>query len=107
MDSFGEELQDLQTTKSKKLSHQRKIRVTQRILKRLKNNLLKFYEHVVRMEDNRWHKRLMTCSLGGRRRQGQPEVKWEEEIERVMKQRNLTADDTTNSQLWRRTTSNR
>jgi len=68
--------------------------------------MLKFYEHVVCMEDNRWPKLLMTWSLGGRRRRRQPEVKWEEEVERVMKQRNSTTDDTTNWQLWRLTTSN-
>jgi hypothetical protein len=83
-----------------------KIRVTQRILERLKNNVLKFYEHVICMEDSRWPKRLMTWSLGGRRGRRQPEVKCDEETEKVMKQRNLTTDDTTNWQLWQLTNSN-
>jgi len=81
---FGEELQDLQTTKSKKRSHQRKIRVIQRILECLKNNVLKLCEHVLCMDDNRRPKRLMAGTLGGIQRR-QPEVKWEEEIEMVMK----------------------
>jgi hypothetical protein len=70
--------------------------------------MLKLYEHVACMEDNRWPKRLMTWSLGGRRRRGgQPELKWEEEVERVMKQRSLKAEGATDWQLWRLTTSNR
>jgi len=68
--------------------------------------VVNLYEHLVCMEDNKWPKRLTTWSLEGRRRR-QPKVKWEEEIERVMKQRNLTADDTTNWQLWQPTVSNR
>jgi len=57
------------------------------------------------MEDNRWPKQIMTWSLEGRC-QGWPEVNWEREDERVRKQRNSTADDITNWQLWRLQTSN-
>jgi hypothetical protein len=62
--------------------------VTQTILERLDKNMLKWYGHVVRMEDNRWPKRIMTWSPEERRRRGRPEVKWEKEVERVTKQRN-------------------
>ena len=58
------------------------------ILERMENNMLKWYGHVVRMEDSRWPKIIMYWALGGRR--GRPEVKWGKEIERVMKQGNLT-----------------
>jgi hypothetical protein len=37
------------------------------------------------MEDNRWPKRIMAWSPEGRRR-GRPEMKWERELERLMKQ---------------------
>jgi len=69
--------------------------------------MLKLYEHVVCMVDNRWPKQLTTWSLGGRRRRRQPKVNWEEEIVMIMEKRNLAADDTTNWQLWRLTTSTR
>jgi hypothetical protein len=72
--------------------------VTQTILERMENNILKWYEHVLCMEDNRWPKRIMTWSLDGRRR-GRPRMKWEREVERVMKQKNLTPEDTVNWQL--------
>jgi hypothetical protein len=44
----------------------------------------------------------MTWSLEGRRR---PKIKWEREVERVMKQ-NLTPEDTVIWQLWRKATEN-
>jgi len=47
----------------------------------------------IRNGGNRWPKRIMTWSPGGRRRQGRPEVKCEKEGDRVMKQRNLTGDE--------------
>ena len=36
------------------------------ILERMENSMLKWYGHVVHMEDERWPKRIMTWSLGGR-----------------------------------------
>jgi len=45
--------------------------------------------NVVHRLDNRWPKRIMTWSPGGRRRRGRSEVKWGKEFERVMKQRKL------------------
>jgi hypothetical protein len=69
--------------------------------------MLKCYGHVVRMGDNRWPIRIMIWSPEGRRRRGQPEVKWEKEVERAVKQRNLTSEDAENLKLWRLTTSNR
>jgi hypothetical protein len=42
----------------------------------MENNMLKLYGHVLRMEDNKWPKRLMTWSPEGRRRGGgRPEMK--------------------------------
>lgn len=46
---------DLQTNKIEKQNHQRKMQVTQTILERLEN-MLKWYGHVVCMEDNSWEK---------------------------------------------------
>jgi hypothetical protein len=52
----------------------KKMGVTQIILERMENNMLKWYGHVVCMEVNRWSKR-MTWSPEGRRRRGRSEVK--------------------------------
>jgi hypothetical protein len=57
--------------------------------------------------DIRWPIRIKTWPPEGRRRRGRPEVKWEKEVKRVVKQRNLTPDDAENRKLWRLTASNR
>jgi hypothetical protein len=49
-----------------------KMGVTQTILERMENNT---YGHILRMEDNRWPKRIMTWSPEGIRI-GKPEIKW-------------------------------
>jgi hypothetical protein len=69
--------------------------------------MLKWYAHVVGMEDKRWPKRIMTWSPGERRRRGRNELKWGKEREAVMNQKNLTSDDTINRQLCRIKSSNR
>jgi hypothetical protein len=56
------------------------------------------------MEENGKPKRIMTWSTEGRR--GRPEMKWEREVERVMKRKNLTPKDAVNRQLWRKATEN-
>jgi hypothetical protein len=81
--------------------NERKIGVTKTILERVDYNILEWYGHVVGMEANRWPKRIMTWSPEGRRRRRQPEVKWDKEVERVMKERKLISDDAVNRQLWR------
>jgi hypothetical protein len=67
----------------------------------MENNVLKWYGELEWMEYGRWPKQIMTWSVGGRRRQGRPKVKWEKEVERVMWQGNLTSSDTVNHQIWR------
>jgi len=58
-----------------------------------------WYGHVVRMEANRWPKRITTWSPEGRRQRGRTEVKWDKEVGWVTKQRNLKFDDAINRQL--------
>jgi hypothetical protein len=56
--------------------------------------MLRWYGHVACMKDNRWPKLVISRSPGGRGQRGRPEVQWGIEIERVIKGRNLTSDDT-------------
>jgi hypothetical protein len=90
-----------QTTKSKLRNEviRERMRVTQTISERLDNVMLKYYGQVIRMEDKRWPKRIKTRSPEGRRRRGRPEVKQEKEVERLMKQRNLTSEDAINGKV--------
>jgi len=41
-----------------------------------------------------------------RRRRGRHEMTWEREMEKVLKQKNLTPEDEVNRQIWRKTTKN-
>jgi hypothetical protein len=80
--------------------------VTQTIVGRLEENLSKWNRHVLRMEDNRWHERIVSRSPEGRLQHGRSEVLWEKEVESVVKQRNLTSDRAVNRQIWRIKNSN-
>jgi hypothetical protein len=44
----------------------------------------------------------VTWSPEGRKRR--TEMKWEREVERVMKQKNLTPEDAVNRELWQKAT---
>ena len=55
----------------------------------------------MQMEDNRWPERIVSRSPEGRRQRVRSEVLWEKEVERVVKQRNLTSDEAVNRQIWR------
>jgi hypothetical protein len=55
-------------------------------LRRMGTDMLKWYGHVVRMEGNRWPKRIITWSPRGRQRRVRAETKWGKELESLMKQ---------------------
>jgi len=76
-----------------------KMHVTQTILERLDNNMFKWSGRVIRMEDNRWPKGIMTWSPEGRRRRGRPEV-GKGSGKGYVEQNNLTCDEAVNRQLW-------
>jgi len=42
----------------------------------------------------------------GRKIRGRPEMKWEREAERVIKQKNLTCEDKIKGETWRNATEN-
>jgi hypothetical protein len=54
------------------------------------------------MGDNRLPKPILTWSLEERKRRGRLGIKWEREVERVMKQKLLTPEDAVNRQIWRK-----
>jgi len=69
---------------------------TRTVLETMKKSMLKSYGHVVRKENNRWLKRILT--LVGRRRRGRPDIRREKEVKRVMKQKKLTSEDAVHRQ---------
>jgi len=79
-----------------------KIRITLIILERITNNLLKCYRYILRVGDNRRPTRILTWSVEGRKRRGRPQMKWEREVERVLKQTNLLSEEAVKTQIWRK-----
>jgi hypothetical protein len=59
----------------------------------MENNMLKWYGHKLCMGDNRWPRRILTWLPEERKRRGRQEMKWEREVKRVMKQKNLTPEN--------------
>jgi hypothetical protein len=53
--------------------------VTQTILEKMENNILKWYGHILRMGVNKWPKQILTWSREGRKTRGRPEMKWKRE----------------------------
>jgi hypothetical protein len=51
--------------------------LTQTILERMENNLLKYYGRVLGMRDKRWPQGILTWSPEGRKRHA---MKWEREV---------------------------
>jgi hypothetical protein len=56
------------------------------------------------MGDKDGLKRILNRSPEGRKRRGRPEMKWEREVKRVMKQKNVTPEGTVNRPIWRKAT---
>jgi hypothetical protein len=84
-----------------------KTRVTQTILERLDNYMLKLRGRVVRMEDNRWPNGITTWSPERRLRRGRPEVSRKRKWKGSCGAEQFTCDDATNRQIWQLKTSKR
>ena len=79
-----------------------KKRIILTILERITINLLKWYGYILRVGDNRRPMRILTWSAEGRKRRGRPDMTWEREVERVIKQTNLLSDEAVKTQIWRK-----
>lgn len=78
--------------------------VTQIIMEKMTNNILKRYGCPRRMGEMAQAK--MTWWPEARKRRGRPEAKWVREVERVIKQKNLTLEDAVNWKIWRKAPEN-
>jgi hypothetical protein len=72
----------------------------QNILERPKK-MFNLYGHVLRRQYNRWPERIMSWLPEGSGLLGRSEIRWEKAVEREMKQRNLTYDNSLIWQIWR------
>ena len=62
---------------------------------------MKWYGHLLRMEDSRWPKKIYQWTLQGRRRRGRPQLSWRNQVMDFMKSRGMEEDMAENRHLWR------
>jgi hypothetical protein len=68
---------------------------------RIKNKGLSWFGYALRMEEERWPKRLYQWKPPGKRKRGRPKKSWREEMMTAMKSRGLNIEDAQDRQLWR------
>ena len=73
----------------------------QSILDRIQRRQLKWYGHLLRIEDSRWPKKIYQWTPHGRRRRGRPEQSWRNQVMDFMRNRNLEEDMAEDRHLWR------
>ena len=78
-----------------------KMQAEQSILDRIQRRQLKWYGHLLRMEDSRWPKKIYQWKLHGRRRRGRPQLSWKNQVKDFMKSRGMEEDMAENRHLWR------
>ena len=69
-----------------------KMQAEQSILDRIQRRQLKWYGHLLRMEDSRWSKKIYQWTPHGRRRRGRPQQSWRNQVTDFMKSRNMEED---------------
>ena len=69
-----------------------KLQAEQSILDRIQRRQLKWYGHLLRMEDSRWPKKIYQWTPHGRRRRGRLQQLWENEVTDFMRNRNMEED---------------
>lgn len=72
------------------------------IIDRIERNGLVWFGHLMRMDDNRWPKKLFRWVPPGKKKRGRPRRSWNEGIRRAMNERNLDEEMAQNREAWQR-----
>ena len=72
------------------------------ISKKVQENRLKRYGHVLRREDEYIGKRVMGMEVPGKRRRGRPKRRWLDSIRNDLSERELSREDAQDQPRWRR-----
>ena len=73
----------------------------QSILDRIQRRQLKWYGHLLRMEDSRRPKKIYQWTPHGRIRRGRPQLSWRNQMTDFIKSRGMEEDMAENRHLWR------
>ena len=72
------------------------------ISKKVQKSRLKWYEHVLRREEEYVGKRVMVMEVPGKRRRGRPKRRWLDNIKNDLTQRELSREEAQYRVQWRR-----
>lgn len=75
---------------------------TETVIDRIQKRSLKWFGHLLRMEDTRWPKRLFYWTPPGKRKKGRPRRSWNEGVRTAMRERDLDEDTAYDREAWRR-----
>ena len=78
-----------------------KMQAEQLILDGIQRKQLKWYGHLLRMEDYRWAKKIYQWTLHGRRRRGRLQQSWRNQVTDFMRSRDMEENMAENRHLWR------
>ena len=67
----------------------------------LQQNRLRWYEHMLRKEDNDWMKKCVEYEVEGARLRDRPEKTWTEVVQKDCQAHNLNREDATDHSRWR------
>ena len=59
------------------------------LVSRCQQGILKWYGHLIRMEDERLVKKVFESSVAGRRKRGKPKQRWLDGVEGLLKRRGI------------------
>ncbi|XP_030752232.1 uncharacterized protein LOC115879476 [Sitophilus oryzae] len=71
------------------------------IIRRIEKRSLRWFGHLMRMEDTRWPKRVFKWSPTGGNKRGRPRRSWNDGIRQAMRDRNIEEDLVYDRDGWR------
>ena len=75
------------------------------ITKKVQERRLKWYGHVIRIEEHYVGRRAMVMKVQWRRKRGRPKRRWLDKVKDDIKEKGLSADDVYDRAIWRRMSS--
>lgn len=71
------------------------------VIERIEKRSLKWFGHLLRMDDTRWPKRIFKWRPAGKNKKGRPRKSWNEGIRRAMRERNMDEEMAHNREAWK------
>ena len=78
-----------------------KMSAQETVIERIEKKSLRWFGHLLRMNDERLPKQIFIWKPPGRRKRGRPRRSWNEGIRRAMRERNLEEDMAFDRDIWR------